>query len=71
MQKLYFKHKHLFIISGKVKGERTFGFSFIKLLKDDGTVIRDGSYSMYIYKVFFHLKYPNTAHVRLVDFNNR
>ena len=38
-------------IVGKVKGERIFGFSFIKLLKGDGTVTRDGSYELFIYKV--------------------
>ena len=34
-----------------MKGERIFGFSFIKLLKTDGTVTRDGSYELFIYKV--------------------
>ena len=36
---------------GKVKGEKMFAFSFIKLLKDDGTVIHDDKYTTYIYKV--------------------
>ena len=35
-----------------MKGERMFGFSFIKLLQEDNTVIPDASYGLFIYKVF-------------------
>ena len=40
-----------YLMLGKFKGEKMFAFSFIKLLKDDGTVIHDGKYTTYIYKV--------------------
>ena len=40
-----------YLMLGKVKGEKMFAFSFIKLLKDDGTVIHDDKYTTYIYKV--------------------
>ncbi|XP_066913124.1 dedicator of cytokinesis protein 3-like [Clytia hemisphaerica] len=47
---LRFTFSHCSRNEGKVKGERIFGFSFIKLLKADGTVTRDGPYELFIYK---------------------
>lgn len=48
---LRFTFSHCSRNEGKVKGERIFGFSFIKLLQNDGTVIKDDTYSLFIYKL--------------------
>ena len=39
--------------SGRSKGERFFGFSYIKLVNADGTVLKDDSYELFLYKVSF------------------
>ena len=39
-----------------MKGERIFGFSFLKLLQSDGTVLQDGVHDMIVYKVRLMLK---------------
>ncbi|XP_047127014.1 dedicator of cytokinesis protein 3 isoform X1 [Hydra vulgaris] len=47
---LRFTFSHCSRNEGKMKGERMFGFSFIKLLQEDKTVIPDSSYGLFIYK---------------------
>lgn len=40
-------------IVGKTNKERTFGYSYLKLLQEDSTVIKDMGYDLFIYKVMF------------------
>lgn len=39
------------ILLGRSKGEKFFGFSFIKLVNEDGTVLKDDEYELFLYKV--------------------
>ena len=43
----------LFLGFKKGSKERTFGFSFLKLLQDDSTVIKNMHYDLLVYKVSF------------------
>ena len=39
------------VFPGRSKGEKFFGFSFIKLVNEDGTVLKDDEYELFLYKV--------------------
>ena len=43
----------LFLGFKKGSKERTFGFSFLKLLQDDSTVIKNMHYDLLVYKVSY------------------
>ena len=54
--KNYFYPKNYSFIShisslAKDKSEKTFAFTFMKMMKDDGSIIRDGPHDLYVYKV--------------------
>lgn len=47
-------HKHsisFFLHTAKDKSEKTFAFAFMKIMRDDGSIIPDGSHDLYVYKV--------------------
>lgn len=50
---VYVARFHFFInfIVGKDKMEKTFAFSYIKLMKDDGSIIPNGTHELFVYKV--------------------
>ena len=37
--------------AAKDKAEKTFAFSFLKLMKEDGSIVCDGQHELYVYKV--------------------
>ena len=37
--------------TAKEKAEKTFGFTYMNIMKDDGSIIRDGIHEFYVYKV--------------------
>ena len=40
----------LFTIA-KEKAEKTFAFTYMNIMKDDGSIIKDGIHEFYVYKV--------------------
>ena len=47
--KLYFLFRY-FVLE-KEKADKTFGFSFLSLMRADGTTVPDGSHELCVYKV--------------------
>ena len=39
------------VVLGKNKMDKTFAFSYMKLMKDDGSIIPDGTHELFVYKV--------------------
>lgn len=37
--------------AAKEKVEKTFAFTYMNIMKDDGSIIRDGVHEFYVYKV--------------------
>ncbi len=35
----------------KNKAEKTFAFTYLKIMNDDGSIIKDGLHELYVYKV--------------------
>ena len=38
-------------ILAKDKSEKTFAFAFMKIMRDDGSIVPDGQHELYVYKV--------------------
>ena len=41
----------------KDKAEKTFAFSFVSLMRPDGTTISDGTHELCVYKVWHYFKF--------------
>jgi len=48
---LRFGFRHLAKFEEKDRESKTFAFSFLELMEEDGTTIRDGSHELCVYKV--------------------
>ncbi|XP_065059429.1 dedicator of cytokinesis protein 3-like isoform X2 [Rhopilema esculentum] len=58
---LRFTYSHCTRHEGRTKGEKFFGFSFIKLVNEDGTVLRDDDYELLIYKMDSHVNFTDVS----------
>jgi len=58
---LRFTYSHCTRHEGRTKGEKFFGFSFLKLVNDDGTVLRDDEYELFLYKLDSHVNFANVG----------
>lgn len=38
-------------LTAREKAEKTFAFTYMNIMKDDGSIIRDGLHEFYVYKV--------------------
>ena len=46
-----FGFRHLAKFEEKDRESKTFAFSFLEMMQEDGTTIRDGSHELCVYKV--------------------
>ena len=44
--------------SAKEKADKTFAFSYLKIMKEDGSIVQDGSHELYVYKVWVNFCLP-------------
>ena len=41
----------MIMILAKEKEDKTFAFAYLKIMKDGGSIVQDGSHELYVYKV--------------------
>ena len=41
----------MIMILAKEKPDKTFAFAYLKIMKEDGSIVHDGSHELYVYKV--------------------
>ncbi len=52
--------KSVSLSAAKDKADKTFAFAYMKIMKEDGSIIQDGSQQLYVYKVSTSL-YPRAV----------
>ncbi len=43
--------RHVAKNESRDKAEKTFAFTYLKIMNDDGSIIKDGLHELYVYKV--------------------
>ena len=49
----------MIMILAKEKPDKTFAFAYLKIMKEDGSIVHDGSHELYVYKVWGCLNSPS------------